>query len=437
MGFFDRLAAKKAVQPVATPAAPEGAHSSKTRLEAARAKLDAEDLPGAMAIYEEVLATAGDRPDVLVTISADLGITGHLPEIIELVAPRYDAERHGPATGINLLQAYLALRQPEAAQHVLDILFALNRPDLEQRLYGFSNALAELINSPDLPPLDGGPAPAAIPTVSLISISKPIWYYGLEAIDGLLPAKSDKLRRIAFTQLAQPELKNVVEAMSRPEDELGRFSRGLPLWFAEAFYASSHYKPIAAIGLMPKNYYAIFGSEWTPDNLRQLVASCEGGLDYILTGAIRPVSGGHELILRLWEVKKLRERKQFTARWTPATADAELAKLHEQVRLFMEWNQDNTGVPYAAPASPLAWIDTLGLSQSLFLAGKDLLPPEQLSLAAPVIAAAQQAAATDERAALAWLTLTQRAKATGQAWPAEAVALKSSPLVEQAQAVIG
>ena len=39
--------------------------------------------------------------DVLVTISGDLGTNGHVMQIIELVAPRYDADRHGPATGIN------------------------------------------------------------------------------------------------------------------------------------------------------------------------------------------------------------------------------------------------------------------------------------------------------------------------------------------------
>ena len=119
----------------------------KARLLAARERLEAKDLPGAMAVYEEVLATAGDRADVLVAISGDLGTHGHVDQIIELVAPRYAADRHGPATGLNLLQAYLAVRNPDAAQHVLDILFALNRPELEERLHGFSNAIAELLSS--------------------------------------------------------------------------------------------------------------------------------------------------------------------------------------------------------------------------------------------------------------------------------------------------
>ena len=117
------------------------------QLAAARERLDAKDLPGALALYEQILVAAGDRPDVLVTISGDLGTCGYIEPIIELIAPRYDAERHGPATGINLVQAYLATRNPNAAQHLLDILFSLGRPELEERLWGFSNAIAEQIEA--------------------------------------------------------------------------------------------------------------------------------------------------------------------------------------------------------------------------------------------------------------------------------------------------
>src|SRR5688500_1699232 len=172
MGFFDRFSAKK---PESTPAPPTNGDTPvalpvsaaaagggvKARLAAARESLEAKDLPAAIAIYEEVLGTAGDRADVLVGISGDLGSHGHVAEIIELIAPRYDADRHGPATGLNLLQAYLAVRNADAAQHVLDILFALNRPELEDRLHGFSNAIAEILASPMMTaPSAGSPGDA-------------------------------------------------------------------------------------------------------------------------------------------------------------------------------------------------------------------------------------------------------------------------------------
>lgn len=116
-------------------------------LAAAREKLKNKDLPAALALYESILANASDRSDVLMTISADLGTNGYVQEIIELLAPRYDVEKHGAPAGINLLQAYLVTRNAEAAQHLLDLLFSLGRPELEARLVGFSNAVSELFIS--------------------------------------------------------------------------------------------------------------------------------------------------------------------------------------------------------------------------------------------------------------------------------------------------
>ena len=51
---------------------------------------------------------------------------------------------------------------------------------------------------------------------------------------------------IGFPLLGVPD---VAGAMTKPEDELGRLSRALPLWLAEAFYFSPSYAPIAAIAV--------------------------------------------------------------------------------------------------------------------------------------------------------------------------------------------
>ena len=466
MGFFDRLAGKKtpsaqpasapapkSVAPPADPAVPAG--NVLPRLAAARERLEAKDLPGALAIYEEVLAAAGERADVLVTISGDLGSNGHVAQIVEFIAPRYDAQIHGPATGLNLLQAYLALRQADAAQHVLDILFELNRPELENRLHGFSNVIAELIVSgaPPLPVHGAAPdsadgsAPAApvVAKVDLVSISKPIWFYGLEPLaDKILPPKAARLRRIAFAQLALPgAYPDVLAAQARPEDELGRLSRALPLWLAETFYFSPHYAPIAAVGIFQPagggaKQPVIFGAEWTTDNIRQLVDSPNGeGLDYVVTGALQQKAGDFELILRVWEVKKFRERKQFLVRWTPATAEAELAKLHEQIRLFMEWTPEKAGVPYAAPGSPRVWLDALGAALGLFLAEKTLLPKEILPPLEATFNEFAPHAMDNAHASLAWLTLLHRARALGLAPTSADVMLSPNPVVTEARALLG
>ena len=454
MGFFDRLAAKKnssSPTPSEPAADSNGSGISPVRplLAAARVHLDARQLPAALGIYEEVLSTAGDRADVLVTISGDLGSTGYVASIIELIAPRYDAQRHGPATGLNLLQAYLALRNADAAQHILDILFSLERPELEERLHGFSNAIADLLVQGAEPAPAAGEAgtagaPDAIPKVALISISKPIWFYGLEALaDRILPAKSDRLRRIAFAQLALPgAYPDVAAAMAKPEDELGRFSRAFPLWLAETFYFSPHYAPIAAVGVLHPaggggaNQPVIFSGEWTNDNLRQLVDSTSGGLDYIVTGALRQKAGDFELLLRVWEVKKFRERKQFLARWTPATCDAELAQLHQQIRAFMEWSPEKSGLPYTAPVSPRSWLELLGASLGLFLVEKKILPASALPPLAHTFDQFAATAATSAAASLAWLTLQARAQPLGIAAPTTP-ALAPDPLVSQARQSLG
>lgn len=415
MGFFDSLANRKPLSNNPGEDKPAIAGGVMPQLAEARAKLGAKDLPGAMAIYEQVLAAAGARPDILVTISGDLGANGHLTELIELVAPRYDAQKHGPATGLNLLQAFLVTRNIESAQHLLDILFSLQRPELEDRLFGFSNALADLMAGSEEAVAAAGGSTGEAPQevkVALASISKPIWFYGLEtAAPQLLPQKEGKLRRVAFAQCSLPGIKNLEELAAQPEDAMGRLTRGLPLWFAETFTFGAGYVPIAAIGTSSQHKYAVFGAEWTADNIRQLIESSKETIDYVVTGALKNRNDDFELVMKIWEVKKFRELKQFSARWTPSTADDALRAFHEQVRLYMEWTAlpAGNGLAYTAPVSPLAHVQALGASLTLFLGEKGVLAPEQMNpVAADFLPAAQ-----DVCGQLTLLTGLQRLQARG------------------------
>ncbi len=455
MGFFDKFTGKPASPAPgngeASQPAPGGdppALSVGPRLAAARDRLDERDLKGAMAIYEEVLASAGDRADVLVAISGDLGSTGNIPQIIDLIAPRYDAQRHGPAIGINLLQAYLAVRDADAAQHVLDILFALNRPELEDRLHGFSNAIAELISAgavQGIPQADPEAAPVPLPSVglALVTLSKPIWAYGLEAFEDILPKKEGRMRRVAFGQLALPgAYADIDAAMSRPDDELGRLSRALPLWLAETFYFSPHYSSIAALGSFHGTdgvrRPAIFATEWSVENLRQLADTTSYGLDYIFTGSLRREAEETVLVLRVWDVKKHRERKQMAARWTAATADAELTKVHEYVRAFMEWAPypEGSGIPFSAPSSPTAWLDAQAALLGLFLAEKDLIPVSQLPDFPPILDAFAPHAFSPPASSLAWISLRSRVTSLRLAPQTSEVLLSRHPAVVRARTLL-
>jgi hypothetical protein len=416
-----------------------------SRLKQAREELDFKNPAGALAIYEEVLATAGDRADILVTISGDLGVNGHTREIIELIAPRYDAKRHGPATGVNLLQAYLAVRDPEAAQHVLDLLFALNRAELQERLLGFSNVIADMMllgeenTGAPAPPAGASEADAsaddAVRRIELVSISKPIWFYGLEKLSDLLPLKEGKLRRVAFGQLAVLGLKDFAAVMKQPEDELGRLSRGIPLWLSETLFFSTNYSSSAAVATMRREHYGLFNTEWAPEHIRQLVESTDGGIDFVFTGALQQKNADYELVLRLWEVKKFRERKVFLVRWTPATANQALAEFHTQLRTFMEFMPYpvGQGISYTPPAKLRDYIEGLGAGLTLFLGEKQVLPPAQLVVPADVAAHVNAAAAESEIASLLALGLHARAQRLGIADPPPLPTLAATPVVEQAR----
>jgi hypothetical protein len=158
-------------------------------------------------------------------------------------------------------------------------------------------------------------------------------------------------------------------------------------------------------------------------------------VDYVFTGALRAAAGDFELVLRVWEVKTFRERKTFTARWTPATADAALGKVHAEVRAYMEWSPASAAFAYVMPGQPRAWLDTLGASLGLFLVEKNILPAKQLPPVEADLRSVGDRAAQGEAASLAFLTLRSRAVKLGLAGPIEP-ALARSPLVNTARGTL-
>jgi hypothetical protein len=151
---------------------------------------------------------------------------------------------------------------------------------------------------------------------------------------------------------------------------------------------------------------------------------------------LRAAVGDYELLLRVWDVTTFRERKTFTTRWSPASADAALAKIHAELRMYMEWSPASAAFAYTVPAQPRPWLDTLAASLGLFLVEKSILPASQLVPVADDLRASGQRAAQSEAASLAFLTLRARAVKLGLVTAAEAT-LARSPLVNAAKAALG
>lgn len=302
------------------------------------------------------------------------------------------------------------------------------------RLTGRSAAPAPAGVFPSLavdPAAAAGSAPVEV--VSLVSIAKPVWAYGLETVPGVLPLKTQAGRRIAFAQLATTGLTDLRARLDAPEDDLGRFARGLPLWLAETMYFSSNYTPIAVLGSRDQSRHVLFPHPWTPANIRQIVDTTEGGLDFVVTGTLAGGDGNYwTLTVHLWDVAKARERKAWTLNFAPQTADRELVEFHTHFRLFMEWTAlpGSAGPAYSPPSRPSPWIRTLGISASAFLAEKSALDPAQIALPSSLIDLVAENAVTSETASLAWLTLAARARRLGLMTDIPAVQLLPTPLVK-------
>jgi tetratricopeptide (TPR) repeat protein len=111
----------------------------------ARTALDAHDLPGALAYYEESLARAGDNVSMvlLMQMGGDLGNHGYLKELIELTEPRFMPKVHGLPVGNNLMKAHVDLGEIEAARRILEQLYVLKRPDYKATLDFWEREIAK------------------------------------------------------------------------------------------------------------------------------------------------------------------------------------------------------------------------------------------------------------------------------------------------------
>jgi len=250
------------------------------------------------------------------------------------------------------------------------------------------------------------------------------------------------MRRVAFAQFSVPgAYADVAAAMDLPEDEIGRLSRAIPLWFAETFYCSPLYNSYAGLGCLHgadgSRKPMIFATDWTVENLGKLADTAEG-LDYIFTGSLKREGEEFVLVMKVWEVKKMRERKEFTIRWTAATADAELTKLHEYIRAFMEWTPypAGPGIPYSAPSSPTVWFEALSALLGMFLIEKGLMAKAQLTPLPPVFDTFAPHAFSPPASSLAWISLRSRASSLGLEPKLAEVHLSSHPAVARARTLI-
>jgi tetratricopeptide (TPR) repeat protein len=107
----------------------------------ARQLIENGKLDEALARYSKAFRTSDNASEALFMASGDLGKNGHARKVVDLIAPLYSFQQHGYKPAMNLMQAYVELKDRENGLRLLRDLRALNRPDLITHLDYFDDAL--------------------------------------------------------------------------------------------------------------------------------------------------------------------------------------------------------------------------------------------------------------------------------------------------------
>jgi tetratricopeptide (TPR) repeat protein len=236
--------------------------SWRAQLWLARVALGANDLERATALYREVLSRVTPAPaDALMQISGDLGRKGELPLLLELCAPRFEPAQHGVQVGNNLIKANLDLRRTEAAQRIVEQLYALKRVDWREILKDWERRIHEVTKHE-------GPVEGPL-TLGLMSLDQPLWARGKLGFEALLPTKEGSSPRVVFIcgSGEYAGMKETVQPRVGDTDDLGRVTRIFPLYLAEELYLGTSARAAVIIPVVDKVNLSLLGSPWDVESL--------------------------------------------------------------------------------------------------------------------------------------------------------------------------
>lgn len=112
------------------------------RLVMAARSLERKELDEALSQYRMLISQGVPNDYSLLRISADLGRNGHPAELIRIIRPVYDFQKHNEYVGLNLLQACKESGQIADGCEIWKQLRELNRPKIIAALEKFSDVFA-------------------------------------------------------------------------------------------------------------------------------------------------------------------------------------------------------------------------------------------------------------------------------------------------------
>jgi tetratricopeptide (TPR) repeat protein len=271
--------------------------SWRAQLWLARHHLEHEEVEAARALYADVLEHGRFDASALMMISGDLGNNGQIPLIVELIGPVYDEHTHDPMAGMNLLRACQKLGKVDEGEALLNRMYALGLLPVKQQLDQFAQTFQEMRTQA----ASGTPVDIEHLKVVTIALSQPIWQYGLRDADWLFSKKVEGAPGVGFFALSK--ITNGTErAEAQREDDLGRFTRAIPLYLAEAAHYWSDYAASTYIQIVEGGGPVVSGGEADGHALFDIVPH---GTKYFVTGEIGSTGEGDsvqwQINLSLWD----------------------------------------------------------------------------------------------------------------------------------------
>jgi len=246
----------------------------------ARLHLGKNNADAAAVIYRDKLSGDAVESDALLMAVADLVQNGKHDLIEELIVPRFEPGKHHPHIGMAMLQHYHMQEKHAVGEELLHQMYVhyghMLGAELQQLSGEFDRMrLSKLPKMPDLP---------ANPKVNLMRLDRPSWYAGFDDPAWLLPPKGEGHKHIMVFALAidgQPKLEPA------QEEEIGRATRSLPLWFAEQIWLSTPHRGTAALAMAENGGWAVLGRPWPEEQLTSQLPDSERANTILVSGQMR------------------------------------------------------------------------------------------------------------------------------------------------------
>ncbi|MEJ6003195.1 tetratricopeptide repeat protein [Paucibacter soli] len=359
------------LQALRTAAALPGSWRAKLWL--ARHHLAHKDVDAARTLYADVLASGLFDGSSLMMISGDLGNNGQTPLILELIGPAYDERKHDPMTGLNLLRACQELGKVDEGEALLSRMYALGIAPIKQHLDLFSQAFQDMRKQM----ATGTPIETSSLEVITIALTQPIWHYGLRSADWFFAQKATGAPEIGFFPLSKI-MEGAERAESQREDDLGRFTRAIPLYLAEAAHYWSDYAASSYILIVEGGGPVVSGGETDGTALFEIVPK---GMKYFVTGKIGCTRDGDDVQwqigLCLWDCNTRTKHASESGRAAQAELGALVLALEERLLTHIGLKrQQPLDVFYQRPSTEVmpVYLSELGQALMLTLLANDHMP---------------------------------------------------------------